>query len=217
MWVSPYSRTSIYSECRISKVCIYLAQDCLQGAVGQIPFLDLGPRGSIQIPSGSQAIVTSYRFQCCGDITEWQARMQPGGVMHSDGVYTVHFQVWRPTLSSGCYSMVGENRFPAITLSSGRLASESPDSSDRIAVKPGDVLGYFVFSSTTTPRENEGIQMHPNFTTDAVFYASLGRDPLPLGPAACPVSVGPGGVLSLSVNAAPVVRVSISKLWYHRC
>ena len=61
-------------------------------------------------------------------------------------------QVWRPSPTSGggggvCYSLVGENRFPEVTFPPGDLVRESPLSSDRISVRPGDVLGYFVSSN----------------------------------------------------------------------
>ena len=172
------------------------------------PIYDLGGDAS-GLPTGSQAIVTSYQFHCCGEILEWGARVIPGGVRHEDGVYTVHFQVWRPSPTScggssdgNCYSLVGENRFPGVTLEAGRLVSETPQPTNAISVRPGDVLGYFV--SSTTDGNNEGIQ---DFTNDVVYYADFDA-PLTMGTA----SVGPGGVLSLSTNAAPIISVRISKL-----
>ena len=190
---------------------LFPAQDCLMGLSGaQIPFRDLGGgRDSIRVPTGSQAIVTSYQFHCCGEITQWQTYMEPGGNGHREGVYSVNFQVWRPSPTSGsggdCYSLVGENRFPGITLGSGGLVSETPEPTNMISVRPGDVLGYFVTS--TRSEDNQGIQMDPDIAGD-VFYADV---PLSLGPDACPMSVGPGGVLDLFVSAAPVISVEISK------
>ena len=186
----------------------------MQGAgstATQIPFSDLGP-GVSRLPTGSQAIVTSYQFHCCGEILEWGARMQPGGPKHRDGVYTVHFQVWRPSpTSSGgsgdgnCYSLVGENRFPGVTLGDDRLLSETPQPTNVISVRPGDVLGYFV--SSTDDNDNQGIQLDPDFTNDVIYYADFDA-PITMGTAL----VGPGGVLSLSTSIAPVVSVSMSKL-----
>ena len=179
----------------------------------QIPFSDLGG-GASRLPTGSQAIVTSYQFHCCGEILEWGARMQPGGGNHRDGVYTVHFQVWRPSSTScggsgdgNSYSLVGENRFPGVTLQSGRLVSEYPKPTNVISVRPGDVLGYFASSNREYSFVEQGIQLDPYFTNDVVYYADFDA-PLTMGTA----SVGPGGVLSLSTSLAPVISVGISKL-----
>ena len=127
--------------------------------------------------------------------------------------------MWRPSPTSGggdggvCYSLVGENRFPEVTFPPGDPVRESPLSSDRISVRPGDVLGYFVISnSPNAPQRPQGVQLDSSFTNDVVFYADIGDNPLPMGPEACPVSVGPGGVLSRSTNAAPVFSVKIGKL-----
>ena len=137
--------------------------------------------------------------------------MQPGGGRHN-GVYTVHFQVWRPSPTScggsgdgNCYSLVGENRFPGVTLADVRLVSETPQPTNVISVRPGDVLGYFVPSIII--EGDQGIQLDPDFTNDVVYYADLDA-PLTMGTA----SVGPGGVLSLSTSLAPVISVGISKL-----
>ena len=137
--------------------------------------------------------------------------MQPGGANCQDGVYTIHFQVWRPYPAScggsgdgNCYSLVG-NRFPKVTLEAARLVRETPQLPNVISVRPGDVLGYFV--SSTRDGENNGIQLDPDFTNDVVYYADFDA-PLTMGTA----SVGPGGVLSLSTSLAPVLSVGISKL-----
>ncbi len=53
--------------------------------------------------------------------------------------------MWRPS-PDGCYSLVGENRFPSISLIAGGLVSETPAPSNIITVRPGDVVGYFVMS-----------------------------------------------------------------------
>ena len=190
------------------EIGILLAQDCLQGAAPRIPFEDLGGDSTRR----SQAIVTSYQFHCCGDITEWQAYMRPGGGRHNRGVYTIHFQVWRPSPTvTGCYSLVEENRFPGVTLTDRRV-SETPEPTNRISVRPGDVLGYFVSSSRAGPGQQQGIQMDPTFTGDEVVYLDLnGATELPFGPSSCPVSVGPGGMLVSTVNAAPVISIGVSK------
>ena len=191
----------------LSRVGISVALSCLQRA-SDISFAEFGSN-SASLPSGSQAIVTSYNFTCCGEITSWLAYVWPSG----EG-YAIIFQVWRPSPTAGgggCYSLVGENRFPGVTLGDGGLVSETPQPTNLISVRPGDVLGYFV-TSNKRPSSNGGIQLDRSSTNDTVFYASTDTTPLPIGPDSCPVSVGPGGVLSSSVNAAPVISVNISKL-----
>ena len=196
----------------LSRIGVSAALSCLQRA-SDISLAELGSN-SAPLPSGSQAIVTSYKFACCGEITSWLAYVWPSGEGLGDGIYTILFQVWRPSPTAdggGCYSLVGENRFPGVTLGDGGLVSETPQPTNLISVRPGDVLGYFV-SSNKRPSLNGGIQLDQSSTNDTVFYASADTTPLPIGPDSCPVSVGPGGVLSSSINAAPVISVNISKL-----
>jgi hypothetical protein len=103
--------------------------------------------------------------------------------------------------------MVGENRFTSVRFGSGDPVRESPPSSDRISVRPGDVLGYFVIDAGR-PDQDNGIELDTSFSNDRVFYANIDNTALPMG--TC-VSVGTGGVLSLSVRAAPVFSASVSK------
>ena len=67
-----------------------------------------GPAGypDRRIHHQNQAIIPSYRFSCCGNITEWGVDLNP-----EDEVvrFTLDFQVWRPspTVSEDrCYSLV---------------------------------------------------------------------------------------------------------------
>ena len=62
--------------------------------------------------------------------------------------YTLDLQVWRPSptidqMDSGDYSLVGNNRFTSIFLSSG-IAVVTPSPQDLIQFQPGDVLGFYV-------------------------------------------------------------------------
>ena len=193
------------------------AQDCLQAA-GEttLPFRD--DNGSPRLPSGSQAIITSYEFGCCGDITAWKTYVQPGGGMHRNGAYDIFFQVWRPSptvQNNGCYSLVGENRFSSILLGDDGLVSETPEPSNIISVQPGDVVGYYTFSRRDDGnRGSEGIQLDSCYTADIVWYlADFDTDLITMGASLCPLPVGdgPGRVLISSTNAGPLLSVSISK------
>ena len=188
-----------------------LAQQCFQPA---LPFVQLRGDGDlVRLPNGRQAIVTSYQFQCCGDITAWQTYVEPSGANQQDGAYTIHFQVWRPSPTvdsngAGCYSLVGENRFTSITLIN-RAVSETPEPTNIISVQPGDVVGYYVLSNRG---DNDGIQMDSGDDSINIYYnEDNGGNPILLGPDSCPVRAGDGGVLTSSTNAAPQLSIDISK------
>ena len=194
------------------------ARDYLQAAGGQLlPFRD-GNR-SPRLPSGSQAIITTYQFGCCGDITAWQTYVQPGGGKHRDGVYDIFFQVWRPSPTvqdNGCYSLVGENRFTSIHLGDDGLVSKTPKPSNIISVQPGDVVGYYTFSRDDPDNSgSQGIQLDTDYTDDIVWYlADFTPDSITLEATNCPLPVGdgPDRILTSSTNAGPVLSASISKL-----
>ncbi len=157
-----------------------------------------------RLPSGTQAIITSYQFHCCGNITAWQTYIvQPGGGKHNDGVYTINFQVWRssPTVGvDGCYSLVGEDRFPSISFPEGGLVSETPAPSNIITIRPGDVVGYFSMSSENG--HDEGIQLETDFNDEAVRY----NGGLPMsngGGESCPFPVRSTRTLSSSTIVQP--------------
>ena len=161
---------------------------------------------SPQLPSNTQAIITSYKFGCCGRITEWQTYVQPGG----RGLqYSISFQVWRKSSAmddNGCYSMVGENRFPRIMLGEGGLVSETPEPSNIIAVQPGDVVGYY----TLAGNGNGGIQLDRSNSDDIVWYHK--QNVSNCASDNCPnPGTQPEVMLISSTNAAPVLSVSIGK------
>ena len=193
------------------------AQDCLQAARGeQLPFRD--ENSSPRLPSGSQAIITTYQFGCCGNIAAWQTYVQPGGRGHN-GEYDIFFQVWRPSPTvqdNGCYSLVGENRFTSIFLGDDGLVSETPEPSNIISVQPGDVVGYYTFSRADSENQGmHGIQLDTGYTKDIVWYlADFGTESITLEDTNCPLPVGAESnrVLTSSTSAGPVLSVSISKL-----
>ena len=199
------------------KLTVGSTQDCLQAAGGeQLPFRD--DNSSPCLPSGSQAIITTYQFGCCGNITAWQTYVQPGGDGHRDGEYDILFQVWKPSSAAqdnGCYSLVGENRFTSILLSGGGLVSETPEPSNVISVQPGDVVGYYTFSRNYLDnRKEEGIQLDTGYTTDIVWYlAEFDTNSITLGATNCPLPVGDQSDRVLTSNARPVLSVSLSKFY----
>ena len=193
-----------------------VSQSCFRE---DIPFGDLSGRdGSVRFPSLTQAIVTSYKFQCCGDITAWQTYVQPSGGNHRDGVYSIFFQVWRPSPSvdsDGCYNMVGEDRYADIQLIQGQdgLVNRTLNSSSFISVQPGDVLGYFTILDND---EDGGIQHDPEFSTESVWYhTNTEQSPLISRGMSCPFPVGEDAdtrVLTTFSSFGPVFSVDIGKL-----
>ena len=152
----------------------------------------------------------------CGNITEWGADLWPGGGGH-DMEYTIDFQVWRPSptvddsTGTGCYSLVGNNRFTSIPLSGG-VAQVTPSPQDYIMFRPGDVLGFYV-EETRDDDEDDGVVVltrPSSFTSELVWYASIAPTMATSQNGDCPYSVGSNGVLNTLTRAAPVISISIS-------
>ena len=190
----------------------------LAAGEAQLPLRDNNNNNSPRLPSGSQAIITTYEFECCGDVTAWQTYVQPGVGRHGNGLYDIFFQVWRPSptvQSNGCYSLVGENRFTSITFGSNGPVSETPEPSNIISVQPGDVVGYYTFSRDDPDNsESQGIQLDTGYTNDTVWYfADFNTSSITLEDTNCPLPVGDESnrVLTSSTNAGPVLSVRISK------
>ena len=128
----------------------------------------------------------------------------PGNRNHQN-VYTLDLQVWRPSptvddsTGTGCYSLVGNNRFTAISLS-GDVAVVTPLPQDYIQFQPGDVLGFYVEEANGA---NDGVVILTNpssFTSELVWYASI-------APTMTTYSVGSNGVLNTMTHAAPVISI----------
>ena len=165
-----------------------------------------------------QAIITSYRFDCCGVVTEWRAFVEGSGDAHfAEQPYTISFQVWRPNSPSpvdtdGCYNLTGFNHFSPIPLADPNTADRGivtgvPLESERIEVQPGDVVGFYLESSY----DHDGIQFSPDsaYRSEAVWYATGSYSE---GPTYCRFPVGLRGVLSSSTNRAPLITTTVCKL-----
>ena len=135
-----------------------------------------------------------------------------------DGLYTLDLQVWRPApnvTSTGCYSLVGNNRFTSITLMN-QVAVVTPLPQNRIQFESGDVLGFFVESAHERPDDRGVVILSDRinrgdggYETEEVWYADM-SNPV-IGNAMCPFPVGSNRVLSSFTDAAPVISVSVSK------
>ncbi len=142
--------------------------------------------------------------------------MQPSGGKHDEGVYSINFQVWRPSPTVGSdgageYSLVGENSFPNLTLGSGGLVSETPEPTNVISVRPGDVVGFFQSSDVDErdrPNVNGGIQLDSGYSNSLLLWYQTNA---PQGTLSTLVA-GNAGTLNSSTNAGPLFSVEICEL-----
>ena len=166
-----------------------------------------------------QAIIPSYKFDCnqqmCGNITEWGVDVRPDGGNHHMS-YTLNLQVWRPSptvddsTGTGCYSLVGNNRFTSIPLRN-LVAQVTPSPQDYIQFQPGDVLGFYVEEARDEENGVVVLTEPSSFTSELVWYASIAPTMATSHNGDCPYSVGSNGVLNTSTRAAPVISIRISK------
>ncbi len=207
---------------------LFTAQQCLRATNGDRDLPNFVRPGGNSVPrflvQPIQAIITSYRFNCCGVVTQWRALVENSGSGHfDDQAYTIFFQVWRPNSLSpvntdGCYTMQGTNHFPSIPLSDPDTADRGivtgvPLESERIEVQPGDVVGFYLENSRAN---NDGIQFARNkdnrdntspYTNETVWFATGLLTPRP--EATCMYPVGKSRLLNSSTSLAPLITATI--------
>ena len=161
----------------------------------------------------NQAIIPTYQFNCCGNITEW------GLDVFDNGSFTLDLQVWRPSptvnhsTGTGCYSLVGNNRFSAISLNGG-VAVVTPSPQDYIKFQSGDVLGFYVEGAKSSSYGDPGVVILTSpswYASESVWFARITGTEKTSQTGDCPYSVGSNGVLNTVTRAAPVISISISK------
>ena len=116
---------------------------------------------------------------------------------------------------TGCYSLVGNNRFTSISPIGG-LIQVTPSPQDYIQFRPNDVVGFYVESASIRPSNNipNGVVLQTTpaqFTSESVWYASIAPNMASSLNGACPYSVGGDGVLNTLTRAAPVISMSTSE------
>ena len=193
-------------------LCIYAAKCLLNGAGNTLPVLrDFNfPEISEKIIRHHQVIVHNFRFQCCGNITEWGADVFRGR-NRQQNQYTLDFQVWRPSptvddsTGAGQYSLVGNNRFTSISLLTmdGYLVRVTPSPQDYIQFQPGDVLGFYVEDARDL---DDGVVLNNTgeFRNESVWQASV--DP---NITQTVYSIGVNGALNTAISGAPVISVNV--------
>ena len=197
----------------------FKAQQCLSATNGDtdLPNFVTPGRDEPRFEATSlQAIITSYRFNCCGVVTQWRAIVFNSNDGHRD-VYDISFQVWRPKPPSlggndGCYNLIGVNHFPDIQLpndNSGILTGTPQN--ETIEVQPGDVVGFYLVN--TAGHKNDGIQFAGDvtspYTTETVWFSTDLLAPRP--EAACTYTVGTSCLLNSFTSLAPLITATVCK------
>ena len=139
--------------------------------------------------------------------------------------YTLDFQVWRPSptvnssTGTGCYSLVGNNRFTSIHLNNG-VVKVVPSTQDYIQFRSGDVLGFYVESAGIGKQKvTNGVVIRTSpssFTSELVWYASISPAMATSQSGDCPYSVGSNGVLNSSTHAAPVISIDTCRYFFQQ-
>ena len=172
-------------------------------------FQNYGNNAGSRITLHHQAIIPSYEFQCCGNITEWGVDVQPGG-SPNNGEYSLDLQVWRPSptvddsTGAGQYSLVGNNRFTSISLGNN-FARVTPLIRNQVQFSPGDVLGFYVEEARDNDDANGvNVLTTASYSNTRVWYASVTT----LNTMGSPVSAGDSGVLNTELRGAPVISIA---------
>ena len=188
-------------------ICPYTEQ-CLQQDEGrQLPdFKDMASNGA-SIYRRHQAIIPTYKFECCGNITEWGVDVHPS----NDRIYALHLQVWRPSptvddsTGTGVYHLVGDNRFSSISIGNG-VARVTPSVGDRIQFSSGDVLGFYLANAQNNRRRVIAVTTG-TFTSHTVWHASVAPPN-----ESTEFSAGSNGTLNTLLNGAPVLSIQTGDL-----
>ena len=206
------------SHGRVKSLCIhyfnhFTGQDCLRPDASEDRRIPLQNNPSLpRLPRQTQAIVTSYQFFCCGDVTNWQAFVSP---LNSD--HNITLQIWRPSAGEeeGCFMLVGEMSLLEVRDSNQDSSrSRGIRTGNTISVRPGDVVGYYqnTICRQGISRQGEGVQLDNSVTDVQVWYhTETVEEPLVVGPSRCVHRVGQEGQLSSLTLAAPAISVEICK------
>ena len=153
-----------------------------------------------------QAIITSYNFECCGNITEWGVDVNPG-ISYGDEC-TLDQRVWTPSLTvkgsngTSSYNLVRKynNRAISDTIVSPWVAIVTPSPQEFMPFHPGDVLGMCVEEASRKFNNDSEVMLTENgFTTK---FASIAPN---MATSLNGSSVWKNEVLNSSTNAAPVI------------
>ena len=169
-----------------------------------------------------QAIIPSYKFNCCGNITEWGVDLNPDRD-EQDRTFNFILQVWRPSSTlktDSCYSLINDHRIMSTVikedLQTGRVAKVTTLPQNQLQFEPGDVLGFYVEShgsgstpdGTGTGDDDNGVVVlnDSSHTSELVWHGRITS--LTSRSGGCSYCVGTSGLLNTSTHAAPVISIS---------
>ena len=100
------------------------------------------------------------------------------------------------------------------------VAVVTPQPEDRIQFQPGDVLGFMLENTDGTEGgvvllRDSSERDDSGYETEEVWHADVSNAVIRNGQCLFPVGTGPGRILNISTNAAPVISVSYSKLIHY--
>ncbi|XP_013390781.1 uncharacterized protein LOC106164951 isoform X2 [Lingula anatina] len=114
-------------------------------------------------------VLLSYIFPCEGTILSWE-------YFRRDSVITPYACVWRRVAENGphCYMLVGYTELPPSDSVDGHQVVPI-DPSERIQVKPGDILGIFhsvynIHGAVATAKKDQGVDEDLHSTILADVY-----------------------------------------------
>ena len=161
-----------------------------------------------------QAIIPTYRFNCCGNITAWGVDLN---AVAAKAKFSFDFQVWRPSptvANDGCYSLVAnylmESISPPLTTIE-HVARVTPLPSNQLLFQPGDVLGLYVESIGSGDSDfDNGVVLLQNdgFSKELIWHASITA--LTSSSGSCSYPVGSSRVLRQTTQAAPVISIDVT-------
>ena len=198
--------------------CMHAAQEsCLTTNGSRLPVFqgyddDEGQAGEPdrRIHHQHQAIIPTYKFSCCGNITAWGVDLNPDGD-GSGKTFDFILQVWRPfpTLQTdSCYSLVNDYSITSTVIGNGHVATVTPLPQNQLQFEPGDVLGFYVESHGFSSNDDNGVVAlnESSHMNELVWHGRITS--LTSRSGSCPYPVGTSGVLSTSTHAAPVISIS---------
>ena len=172
------------------------------------PFQGYRAGPSERIQHRHQAIIPSYKFNCCGNITAWGVDLNP------DKIFNFDFQVWRPSLTvanDGCYSLVANYLVESISLVQEEVARVTPSPNNQLSFQPGDVLGFYVESigSGNSDYDNGVVLLNnDSFSNELIWHASITA--LTSSSGSCPYPVGSSRILRETTQAVPVISIAVA-------
>ena len=184
-------------------------------------------RPNRRIHHRNQAIIPSYKFNCCGSITEWGVDLNPNG---ADSNFTFILQIWRPSPhvdDTGCYSLVDDFISTSLSVNSngpGVAVVSTSSAAQELQFQVGDVLGFYVESHSGTSDHDNGVvvlqyqnwRSNSNSYSESVWYGSIDATARTSQSGSCPYTVGSSGVLKSLTHGAPVISIATTTYPCHQ-